>query len=842
MDYQRYIDWVDDRIVHDSRKVILAFLVVTLLFAGGLGGISTESGSGQFAEGIPENEALEAVNEKFSPTFSTDTGNTQLIQRGVNVLSKDSMLRMLRTQKELQDNPAMRTTSTSSAASIVARQIDPSATTIEAQIEAIEHSTRTERKRAIRDAAAENPQFTSLVSSDFNRESASASATLGLVTHRVKEGLSSGAGQSGNSPLVPVQQRAKFTVSHTGQGAVGVFGGALIGAESQQLTIDSLLLVVPAAVILILTFLVFAYRDLVDLLLGVVSLLMAIVWTFGFTGLVGIPFSIMLVAVPPLLLAVGIDFGIHTINRYREERVRGESVDGAMRITTDQLLVAFFIVTGTTVIGFLSNYGSPLGPIREFGLTASAGIVFTFLIFGVFLPAAKVEMDTLRERFPIPQFSQQPLGSEGSALSKVLRVGVVIGERAPAVFLVVVLLSTAGAGVYGAGVDTSFDNEDFLPPEDIPDHLESLPEPFAPSEYHTREQLNFLEEKFDTTQSSSSTVYVKGHLTRDNALEQIYRAGEDPPDTFVESDGRAESTSIVTVIRDRAERDPQFRRMVQRNDRNGNGVPDDNLREIYDYLLASSSGAQARNYITEDYRNTRIVYTVEADADQGAVRQDTWSVANDLRMSATATGGLVVFAVIENLIFESAVVSLGIALVAAAAFLVVIYRLLSGYATLGIANVFAVAVTVAMIPAAMRLLNVPFNAITAMILSITIGLGVDYSVHVTHRFADEREEHDLATALDRTVRGTGGALLGSMLTTVAGIGVLAVSISLPLQQFGIITGLSITVAFLSSLLVLPPTLVVWDALINRERSISSLFGFGRQRPRPVVDGGTDDAE
>ncbi|RKS83944.1 hypothetical protein BDK61_3341 [Haloarcula quadrata] len=48
MDYQRYIDWADDRIVHDSRKVVLLFLVVTVVFSAGLGGVSTNSGTSQF--------------------------------------------------------------------------------------------------------------------------------------------------------------------------------------------------------------------------------------------------------------------------------------------------------------------------------------------------------------------------------------------------------------------------------------------------------------------------------------------------------------------------------------------------------------------------------------------------------------------------------------------------------------------------------------------------------------------------------------------------------------------------------------------------------------------------
>ncbi|MBO4249107.1 MMPL family transporter [Halomicrobium sp. IBSBa] len=844
MEYQRYIDWIDDKIIYDSRRVILAFLVLTLVFGAGLSNISTSAGTSQFATGLEEEQALEDINREFSPTFETDTGSTQLIQKENNVLSKPAMLRMLEAQKRVQDHPDMRVTSTSSAAAIVAQTLDPSATTLDQQIDAIERAPASEIDRAVRRADESSPQFRSIVSQDFNRGDASASASIGVISHEVPAGLSSGSGQGGSSPLTAIQKQAEFQVDSAAGGSITVFGSGIVADEFGSVITDSLLIVVPAAVIFIFLFLSIAYRDPVDLALGLFALLLAIVWTFGFTGIANIPFSQLLIAVPPLLLAVGIDFGIHAINRYREELVLDRGVDESMRTTTDQLLVAFFIVTGTTVIGFLANFTSALQPIREFGVVAGVGIVFTFLIFGIFLPAAKVEIDRLRERYPIPTLSETPLGSEDSALGSVLRVGVTIGDAAPALVLIVLLVGSAGAGVYAQDIDTTFSQEDFLPPEDTPAFLEELPEPFAPGEYTVSAQLNYLEDKFATTQSSETTVYVEGPMQRDTALEEIYRAGDDPPSSFAESDGRAESTSIVTVIQSYAQQDPEFRRLVDRNDQNDNGVPDQNLELIYDELFASPAGDRAENYMTEERRSARVVYTVEADAEQSEITEDTRTVADRFRMTATATGNTVVFKAVSDLILESAITSLAVALIGSAIFLMLIYRVFEGYATLGIVNVLPVAVTVTMVAASMRFLAIPFNAITATILAITIGLGVDYSVHVTHRFADERAEHDLRTALDRTVRGTGGALLGSMLTTVSGIGVLALALFPALGQFGVLTGLSITFAFLASLLVLPPALVLWDALINEDRRLLSLFGIGpKQKPTtqaPTVGGEPDE--
>ncbi|QIB74131.1 MMPL family transporter [Halogeometricum borinquense] len=831
-DYQRIVDWVDDHIVERPGKVILAFLLVTAVFAVGLGNVSTESGTQQFAEDIPAQDALDQVNDEFLPVFGEDTGSTQLIQRDPNVLSKQSLLQMLRTQERIEEKPTLRVSQTSSAAAVVAQTIDPQATTLDRQITTLEQATQADVRAAVRQNA-DNPAFTGTLSNDFNKKSASASSTIGVVKHSLTSEVSSSAGQSGSSPLTPIQQQIQRIVATT-DGDITVFGTGIIADEFGAVISDSLLIVTPAAVILIVMFLVIAYRDLLDLLLGTFALAMAVIWTFGFLGLAGIPFNQIMIAVPPLLLAVGIDFGIHAINRYREDRETGLGIEGAMRVATDQLLVAFFIVTGTTVIGFLSNLASDLQPIRDFGVVAGVGITFTFLIFGVFLPAAKVWMDRRKESWPIPTFSQKPLGEEGSALGDALSVGVTISNKIPVIFLVLTLLISVGAAGYATGVDTSFSQEDFLPPEDVSPLLTSLPEPFAPSDYSVVGTLNFLEDKFTSTQGGTVTIYVEGRMENEVALEQIYRAGEDPPESFVSENRRAESTSIVTVIKDYAARDPEFRRLVERNDVDDNGVPDDNLGEIYDYLETSPVSSQADRYLAEDHRSARVVYTVSGDASDKEATEDARIVADRFRSryDATATGNTVVFQEVSDLIFSSAVTSLILALGGTVVFLVFIYWLLDGLPSIALANLVPIVVAVAGVAGTMRLLGISFNAFTATILSLTIGLGIDYSVHVVHRFLDERKEADLQTALERTVVGTGGALMGSMFTTAFGIGVLVLSVLSVLGQFGVLTALSIVYSFVASLVVLPSALVVWDRFANESPDV------------PMVEPGseTDDVE
>jgi predicted RND superfamily exporter protein len=111
----------------------------------------------------------------------------------------------------------------------------------------------------------------------------------------------------------------------------------------------------------------------------------------------------------------------------------------------------------------------------------------------------------------------------------------------------------------------------------------------------------------------------------------------------------------------------------------------------------------------------------------------------------------------------------------------------------------------------MRLFSIPLTPINAPILSVSIGLGVDYTVHFVHRFVDEYKRGlPVDEALDVTIAGTGGALTGSMLTTVSGLGVLWLAVIPLLRDFGVLLALGVFYAYLCSILLVPSLVVVWD--------------------------------
>jgi predicted RND superfamily exporter protein len=155
------------------------------------------------------------------------------------------------------------------------------------------------------------------------------------------------------------------------------------------------------------------------------------------------------------------------------------------------------------------------------------------------------------------------------------------------------------------------------------------------------------------------------------------------------------------------------------------------------------------------------------------------------------------------------------ALAAVLAVLLVAFRYTNGSASLGAVTLTPVLLGLSWILGVMYVLDIPFSFATATIGSIAIGLGVDYAIHMSERYRYELDRRDdVRTALEASVVGTGGALLGSAVTTAGGFGVLAFSLVPVMQQFGLVIAVAISFAFLASVLVLPSLLVVWTRSVH----------------------------
>lgn len=153
----------------------------------------------------------------------------------------------------------------------------------------------------------------------------------------------------------------------------------------------------------------------------------------------------------------------------------------------------------------------------------------------------------------------------------------------------------------------------------------------------------------------------------------------------------------------------------------------------------------------------------------------------------------------------------GVALLAIVVTLAVVFRFMHGSASLGVAVSIPIALVIGFVVGGTYVLDVPLTVLTALLMSLVVGLGVDYNIHVGDRFADERRAgKPPVEALRTAVTATGGALLGSTLTSAGAFTTLVLVPHPQVQSLGTIVVIALLTAFLSSVLVLPSLLLLGE--------------------------------
>ena len=149
----------------------------------------------------------------------------------------------------------------------------------------------------------------------------------------------------------------------------------IMGKDKVQSTLLSLVLVI------ILLFI--ALRSFMGIILALLPVLLAIIFAMGTMGLLQIPETFLTIMIATLLLGLGIDYGIHFITRYKEERERGEKLEDALRITSSTVGVSIALTTITTILGFLALMTVTLIPVQDFSKVASIGLLFCMIFVPV---------------------------------------------------------------------------------------------------------------------------------------------------------------------------------------------------------------------------------------------------------------------------------------------------------------------------------------------------------------------------------------------------------------------------------------------------------------------------
>ncbi len=554
-------------------------------------------------------------------------------------------------------------------------------------------------------------------------------------------------------------------------------------------------------------------RTLADTSLTLLTIVMAIAWMQGIGVLLSPTYldfighsSSMAQILPILLIGLGVDYAIHLTSRYREE-VGSNGVKPAINISIKTVGVALVLATITTMVGFLTNLVSPVPALVDFGVLAAAGILVSFLLMLTFVPAVRQLLDSRAERkgvLPAVDLAT----SEDRILNRVIGKTAVIAEKFAwgAVIAAVVL---AGVGEFGRQqLDTTFSFTDFIPSDNpLIDTLDTLSNEFGGGFGETT--LVLIEG--DVSSAAVHNAGVEALAALDSTRDVLLFAGQAASSPLALIDSLI-NPALITF-------NPEVAAVAAEM-----GVDADlrvpagaDLSALYDVIQAvDPAGYSGVIHETNGVQDAALwtINTQAGDLRVSPLRAglaDAFAPIVATGVDVVATSQNIIGDVVVNSLRSSQVQSLVITLLAATLILMTNFWFESRRPMLGVITIVPVGLVVLLTFGMMALTGIPFGPVTATISALAIGIGVPYTIHITHRFLEDKERlGNTEEAIRSTMLHTGSALAGSALTTIAGFGVLITSTLVPFQQFGAVTAYAIGFALMVSILILPSFLVLWD--------------------------------
>lgn len=549
-------------------------------------------------------------------------------------------------------------------------------------------------------------------------------------------------------------------------------------------------------------------RTTADTVLTLIAILFAISWMNGIGYLLFQDQSPMAQILPILLIGLGVDYSIHVTSRYREEIAAGSGVDESVRRAIRTVGVALVLATITTAVGFLTNLFNEIPALREFGALAAIGIVASFLLKLTFVPAVRLVLSRRGMRRAIPEPGDRRAG-EAPALGRFIGRTAGIANRTAGVAVALAII-LGGVGAWGwTQLETKFSFLDFIP----------VTSPL-------RATFEGLIADFGGGFGETTQVLIEGDVATGTAWNAMVASNQGAADTpnVLRFGNQPSGTSPVSVIGQlSAPPAPTYSPAVGEafmavgGDPVTNLVPADaDMSPVFDAAreAAPQLMQQVLHRSADGYDAALFDYTTQAGESQaGLLRLDLindFAPVTDLGLSAVGTSDEIIQDVVVTTLRNSQLSSLALTLAAALVLLVVNFWFEARRPMLGLVTTLPVVLVVLWSFGLMAAFGIPFGPVTATISALAIGIGIPYMIHITHRFLEDRRRYpDLDRAIESTLSHTGGALMGSAITTVAGFGILVTSTTIPFRQFGFVTAYTILLASLTAVLVLPSMLVLW---------------------------------
>ena len=177
-----------------------------------------------------------------------------------------------------------------------------------------------------------------------------------------------------------------------------VSGMPYIRSLNSEYIISEISLFIGAALGITSLIFFFFFRSFRTTLISMCIVIVGVMWSFGFLGLLRYEITVLTALVPTLMIVIGIPNCIFLTNKYHQEcRIHGNQAKALVRVIT-KVGTPTLITNLTTSFGFATFIVTNNELLKEFGVVTSINIIALFFLCLFVIPVAYSYMSTPKER------------------------------------------------------------------------------------------------------------------------------------------------------------------------------------------------------------------------------------------------------------------------------------------------------------------------------------------------------------------------------------------------------------------------------------------------------------
>lgn len=559
-----------------------------------------------------------------------------------------------------------------------------------------------------------------------------------------------------------------------GEGKFYMYGPLYMRTEAEMKIGRDFMLLLPLGLLIMIIFLFLSFRQKRAVFLPLSVVIISIIISFGIMPIMGWELSIIGILLPVMMIAIANDYGIHFITKYQELSITHQELsEDTIVLHTVNYLKKPVLMTGiTTMIGLFGMVLHIIIPAKQMGVISSIGIAVAVVLSLVLIPALMV---IIKRKSNGTGFLKR-----NNFIRRVLVYFSSIIQKKPKqivwVSLVLLLLTFTGFNKF----EISRDFDKIL----HKDH------PYSTAKLLTDENLGGTKNiRLFFKGDVKDPAFLKNLDRYQHELEALPEVGS--------------ASSLSTMIRE------MTKAMNKPESRDYDHIPD-SRNAVAQYLeLYAMSGDPAD---LEDFTDFNFEYAVmevqfKTDKEHTIKKLKTKLeeiVDNDPNYCFMG-GYSLIEEQMNRFIAKGQLYSLIFALVAIILILSFIFRSFTAGLLGGLPLIVAVLATMGF----MGWLNIELSIVTALISSISIGLGVDYTLHIFWRIKKEiRDGAKYPEAIHTSIISTGYGVTINALSVIIGFSVLMFSSFGIIQDFSILIMFSIALCMLCSLILIPAICII----------------------------------